>query len=810
MPGALRAAVALAAIALLVAPAAQAADLDGVSGPRALRTVDLAGTWEFVPQGGAPTTIEVPGGGWYKQGFDVPSAVYRRTITVPDAVDGQVTRLELGAVNHEATLLVDGREVGTNTTSYTPSVFDVTRFVRPGSSHEIELRVKGRNGLTTEPFSGPTAPGYAGPTYLVPTGVEWSEGIPQGIFRSARLRVYPPVRIADAFVRTSVADRTLTYDVWIANASGAARTVRLEGALRGAFAYPEIPAETVTVGAGDTRKVTVGPLPWRAGRDSYWWPNVPYRPGYRAALHDLELRVAPPAGGARRCTSRRRFRIHLRKALVRARVTVAGRRMKVRRRGGRLTAIVDLRGLPRGRYRVAIRGVTRRGRRVRATRRYRTCSPHATAVAAVAGAGHEARYRFGFREVRQVRTRYELNGVRVNFRGDSLGEGSYDRIDHGGKGDAFDTYPGFLPPSERNPGWPQAVDNYLRLNMNTVRIHQIPASPYMLDVADERGLMVIGETAIRGSQRRQDFNAGREAFVSHTRDLVLRDRNHASVLRWSQANEPDGGPDSLAFERQLYDTIKRHDDTRPVSVDVVSETYEEMTQPDFSVFQHYVNETPPFLIGGYSDDVHPRDDRPFGKGEFLWPLSATPQVFTWFGTATQKMREKDASDIRPYAMASTWPAVVPGVRSTDYVTEENTKILYGEDNLPDPWSNEQIRRVQQGFHPVLVADSEYWEEQKLSDPAGRWPARPVTLRSGEPARRRLVVFNDTFAGERVDVRWELGAERGAFSVDVPLGGRVSHEIAFTPRAPSRERLVIVAEKDGREVFREEEQWFEVL
>jgi hypothetical protein len=300
-------------------------------------------------------------------------------------------------------------------------------------------------------------------------------------------------------------------------------------------------------------------------------------------------------------------------------------------------------------------------------------------------------------------------------------------------------------------------------------------------------------------------------MVAHTRDLVLRDRHHASVLRWSQSNEPDVGKgDSVEFERALYDTIMAHDPTRPISIDVSRNPYDEIAEPNFSTYQHYINETPPFLIGGYTDDVHPRDDRPFGKGEFLWPLSATPQVFTWFGTATQKMREKDASDIRPYAMASTWPAVVPGVKSTDYLTEENTKILYGEDNLPDPWSNEQIRRVQQGFHPVLVADSEYWEEQKLSDPAGRWPSKPVTLRAGETVKRRLVVFNDTFAGERVDVRWQFGEQRGSFSVEVPLGGRVVHEIEITPQAPGRTALVLAAEKDGREVFREEEQWFEVF
>jgi hypothetical protein len=514
----------------------------------------------------------------------------------------------------------------------------------------------------------------------------------------------------------------------------------------------------VIVPARATTKVTVGPVEWKAGRESYWWPNVPYRRGYRAQLHDLRLGIAKPAS-KRRC------------------------------RGS-------------GRKRRACQ------RRRRAARRKRLGG---------------ALYRFGFREARQAGTHYELNGVRVNFRGDSLSGPSYDRIDHGGKGDAFHTYPGFLPPSPRSPGWPRAVDNYQRLNFSVVRIHQQPASPYMLDVADEMGLMLIGETGIRGSQQRQDFAAGREHMLAHTRDLVRRDRNHAAILRWSQANEPDADQrDSVELQRALYDTIMTEDPTRPISVDVTSNTYEEIKAPNFSVFQHYVNENPsPSPVGGYTEDVHPRDDRPFGKGEFLWPLSATPQVFTWFGTATEKMREKDASDIRPYAMASTWPAVVPGVRSTDYVTEENTKILYGEDNLPDPWRHHVIRRVQQGFHPVLVADRDYWEAHKLSDPAGNWPSptRPVPIRAGAVTRRALVVFNDTFDGERIDVRWQLrdGAAdgpvlaEGAFAADVPLGSRRTHEIAFTaPRAGRRVHLVLTAAKPGQgELFREEDQVFDV-
>src|SRR4051795_11948443 len=81
--------------------------------------------------------------------------------------------------------------------------------------------------------------------------------------------------------------------------------------------------------------------------------------------------------------------------------------------------------------------------------------------------------------------------------------------------------------------------------------------------------------------------------------------------------------------------------------------------------------------------------------------------------------------------------------------------MYGEDNLPDPWSNPIIQRIQKGFAPVLVADRDYWEAQKRSDPAGRWPSVPVTIPAGGEVTRPLVVFNDTFAGTRIDVAWRV-------------------------------------------------------
>ena len=102
--------------------------LDGISAPEPARAVDLAGTWDFqtmqtttcsppvTPTGPVPcqnlpasrrTTIQVPGGGWVKQGFtDVSEAIYSRDIEVPDIRSPQATKLVFGAVNHRATLTI--------------------------------------------------------------------------------------------------------------------------------------------------------------------------------------------------------------------------------------------------------------------------------------------------------------------------------------------------------------------------------------------------------------------------------------------------------------------------------------------------------------------------------------------------------------------------------------------------------------------------------------------------------------------------------------------------------------------------------
>jgi hypothetical protein len=688
-----------------------------------LSVVDLSGTWTFTPSGQPPTTIQVPGGGWYKQGFtNITQADYQRTITIPDSGQPQITRLELGAVNYEADVYINGNWVGTNITSFTPSCFDLTRWVTPGQNYTLKVTVKSRKAFMVNGKS------------VVPNAAGWSPNTPQGIFRSARLAVYPQIYISDLFVRPSVSQTCLYYDVWITNGSASLQNLTLSGNLSSwnddHWAYPSISDQAVSVAAGSAGKITVGPVPWNLGSRSYWWPNVPYQENYQAKLHFLNLTLKNGA------------------------------------------AMLDTNSV-----------------------------------------------RFGFRELLQhsdgTNTCYFLNGIRVNFRGDSLQGADYDSIFHdGGYGDAYDTLPGFLAGAN---GWPAAVNNYERLNYNFVRLHQEPVTPYMLEVCDESGLMLMEETAIRGSNNDQDFILGYANMINHLIALYTRDRNHPCIVRESISNEPNfGSTDSTNFETALYQAAMSADGTRPLSIDAFGNFYNNMTYTNFSVYSHYGNG-----IGTYTEMVWARPDRPYGQGEFVWNADNTRQGFEWFATATESMRAQGASDIRPYTLLSAWAGFVPGVATTDMMLEQGGHPLYGIDNLKNAWANPQIQRVQSGYNPVLVADQDYWNANKYSDAAGDWPVSPQVVRPNQILNRTLDVFNDTFSGTAVKVIWKLAEDsangevvtNGEINVMIPLGYIYTNTITFSiPNAIDGTSLYLVlsTQKSGVPMFVEDSEKLVVM
>jgi len=144
---------------------------------------------------------------------------------------------------------------------------------------------------------------------------------------------------------------------------------------------PDAPAGTVEIatGAGGTyadvpvlgaAPATPGETPGAAPAPDYTLPVAATQP---ASAHSKPARLGLPS--ARRCVSRRRFRVRVRaprgQRLAGVTVYVNGKRAAV---ASSRRPRVDLRGLPKGRVRVRLSAVTVSGRHLRQTRVYRTCA----------------------------------------------------------------------------------------------------------------------------------------------------------------------------------------------------------------------------------------------------------------------------------------------------------------------------------------------------------------------------------------------------------------------------------------------------
>ncbi len=150
--------------------------------------------------------------------------------------------------------------------------------------------------------------------------------------------------------------------------------------------------------------------------------------------------------------------------------------------------------------------------------------------------------RFGFRDIRfDADQGFFLNGKPVKLKG------TCNHQDHAGVGSAI----------------PDAL-NYYRLKClkamgcNAIRTSHNPPAPELLDACDELGMLVIDETRMMTSS---------EEGLDQLRTMIVRDRNHPSIILWSIGNEePQQGTDRGAvIARTMKRVCKELDPTRGIT-----------------------------------------------------------------------------------------------------------------------------------------------------------------------------------------------------------------------------------------------------
>lgn len=157
-----------------------------------------------------------------------------------------------------------------------------------------------------------------------------------------------------------------------------------------------------------------------------------------------------------------------------------------------------------------------------------------------------SRHRVGFRDVEIVGRDLLVNGERVFIRG-------VNRHD-------------FHPLTGRTVSYDDMRADLVllkRFGFNAIRTSHYPNDPALYDLADELGLYVVDEADIESHDHAHEIADDPRylnAFVDRVSRMVLRDKNHPSVIIWSLGNESDYGANHDA----AAGWVRRHDPTRPL------------------------------------------------------------------------------------------------------------------------------------------------------------------------------------------------------------------------------------------------------
>lgn len=175
----------------------------------------LNGIWNFTPDGGSATQIQVPAS-WdrnsdttsnYYVSFKYPNSwtggTYSRGLSVPSGMSGKVIKLAFGSVRFVSEVKVNGTVVGTNSDGFLPF------------EYKINSQITGNDTITVK----------INPENVAPKGLNGGYAENRGIWQDVYLKAYPLVYVDNTFfVKTSYRNKLITTDVPVKNEDIRART----------------------------------------------------------------------------------------------------------------------------------------------------------------------------------------------------------------------------------------------------------------------------------------------------------------------------------------------------------------------------------------------------------------------------------------------------------------------------------------------------------------------------------------------------------------------------------------------------------
>ena len=215
--------------------------------------------------------------------------------------------------------------------------------------------------------------------------------------------------------------------------------------------------------------------------------------------------------------------------------------------------------------------------------------------------------RFGLREIRLCRDGLLINGQKTLLRGGCVHQ------DHGVLGAC---------------AYRDAEERKIRLlknaGFNAVRCAHNPPSAHFLELCDEIGLYVMDELFDcwrEGKKALDDHLFFETDWQADVRAILLRDRNHPSVLIWSTGNEVyerGGASEGAVWSRRITEAVRALDASRPVTNALchfsADETLDEMTLNHIRVSQ----EGKDWFLRGSEAFVAPLDVVGYNYMEHRW------------------------------------------------------------------------------------------------------------------------------------------------------------------------------------------------
>jgi len=379
--------------------------------------------------------------------------------------------------------------------------------------------------------------------------------------------------------------------------------------------------------------------------------------------------------------------------------------------------------------------------------------------------------RFGFREVTVSGTQLRFNGVRLNLVGDSCLWQSQLACNNG-------RYQMMMPSN-----WTNTVDRLRSLNIRVLRFHMEPPPNWVLDVCDQKGMLVIGEAAVYARDYIKNMPAGNKAtYLANAKTWIgawiRSQRHHPSIIRWNAENEMGVGWLNWMTNAELLslgNEIRKYDTTRPVGYDGDRDTGDAMV--DYHYPEGYLNQPSGSLYswGGIRSAT-----KPTGVGEFITSYDVNADRNQWWqGTWTRGLRYLDFADIRPYSLGWAW-----------YANANSNKVL----------------NLRNSFNPVALFDKDY-------DDLGINPivtnGTPPSVDEGSIRSGTLLLYNDEFKGTNIWVDVTLKVTGTVFatstmpySVDPGAHRAIPYSFQVPNQGGQYLDLVLATRKDQVQRFEE--------